>query len=295
MPINSKQAGLAPIAIIIAVVAIAAVGGYFLLNKGGVSIPGAPGLTLNPNCKYNDPDLCKFINNFKITSSYSAKSITTDNAGKKFDSTFEIAGTDKSHIVYAEAGKESFNVITIGDTTYTKDYSDSKWWKQKQPKAEKQLETQSNIKEDIAKTEAPEDKTTYKKIAMEACGSRQCFKYQIIDPANTDTTDYLWFDNSEYLLRRERNESKDGSVTDTEINYSGISINVPSPTKDAKPDQIILPTGGTLPGMTEQETKDLQKATEDAQKATQQAPVAVPAAPETPSADVPADTSGENQ
>lgn len=295
MPIlNPKQAGLAPIAIIIAVVVLAAAaGGYFLLNKGGgISIPGAPGLTLNPSCKYNDPDLCKFINNFKITNSYSAQSLTTDNSGKKFESTFEIVGTDKSHIVYSEAGKENFNVITISDTTYTKDYSDNKWWKQKQPKEEKKLETQANIKEDIAKTEAPEDKTTYKKIGMESCGSRQCFKYQVIDPANTDTTDYLWFDNSEYLLRRERNEGKDGSVTDTAINYSGVNINAPSPTKDAKPDQIILPTGGALPGMTKQQTQDLQKAAEDTQKASQQAPVAAPAAPETPT---PVDTSGENQ
>ncbi len=296
MPISTryKQSGVAPIALIVAVVLIAAAaGGYFLINKGGVSIPGAPGLTLNPNCKQNDPDLCKFINNFKITNSYSAKSVSTDKSGTKSESTFESVGTDKSHIVLSEAGKETFNVITIGDTTYTKDYSDNKWWKQKQPKAEKQLETQSNIKDTIAQTEAPEDKTTYKKIVVEACGSRQCFKYQVIDPANTDTTDFLWFDNSEYLLRRERSESKDGSITDTELNYSGVNISAPSPTKDAAPDQIILPIGGTVPGMTEQQTQDLQKATKEMQNAApQQAPAVAPVVPaETP----PADTSGENQ
>lgn len=291
--LSSKQSGLAPIAMIIAVVVIAAAaGGYFLLNKGGgISLPG--GVGLNPNCKYNDPDLCKFINNFKVTNSFSAKSTTTDNTGKKFDSIFESIGSDKTHIVYSEAGKESFNVITIGDVTYTKDYSDNKWWKQQQPKAEKQLETQSNIKDEIAKTEAPEDKTTYKKIGVEACGSRQCFKYQVINPDNTDTTDYLWFDNSEYLLRRERNEAKDGSVTDTEMGYTGININVPTPTKDAKPDQVILPTGGTVPGMTEQEKQDLQKATEEMKKV---APGIVPTLPEeAPPADTtPPDTSGDN-
>lgn len=264
-----KQSGIAPIAVIVVVVLVAAAaGGYFLLNKGGgVSIPGAPGLTLNPNCKYNDPDLCKFINNFKITNSYSAKSTTTDKAGKKFETTFEGVGEDRSHIVYSESSKETYNVITIGDTTYTKDYTDNKWWKQKQPKEAKQLEQKTDLKEEFKKSEVPEDKTTYKKIGMEACGSRQCFKYQIIDPNNTDTTEYIWFDSSEYLLRRERSESKDGTVTDTDINYSGVSINVPSPTKDAKPDQIILPTGGTVPGMTEEQAKELQKAASEAQKA----------------------------
>lgn len=288
MPKYSKQAGFAPIFIIIAVVLMAAVaGGYFLLNKGGVAVPGLPGgVALNPVCKFNDPDLCKFINNFKITNSYSAKSTTTDKTGTKSDSTFESVGTDKTHMILAETGKENFNVINIGDTTYTKDYTDNKWWKQVKPKVTATpIESSSNIKDTIAQTEAPEDKTTYKKIGMEACGTRQCFKYQVIDPAITDSTEYLWFDNNEYLLRRERSESKDGTVSDTELNYSGISIDVPSPTKDAKPDQIIVPFGGTLPGMTEQQTKDLQDA---ARKAQQQAPEVQPT-------DIPVDTSGENQ
>lgn len=288
-----KQSGIAPIAIIIVVVLVAAAGGYFLLNKGGVSIPGAPGVTLNPKCKYNDPDLCKFINNFKVINNYSAKSTTADKSGKKFETTFEGVGEDKSHIVYSENSKETYNVITIGDTTYTKDYTDQKWWKQKQPKEEKKLQENIDLKSEIKKTEeTPEDKTTYKKIGMEACGSRQCFKYQLIDPNNTDTTEYIWFDNSEYLLRKERSEGKDGTVTDTEINYSGVNINAPSPTKDAKPDQIILPTGGVVPGMTEEQTKELQKATEEMQKASQQTPV-VPSIPEENPA--PVDTSGENQ
>lgn len=287
MSSSSKQSGLAPIAIIVVVFLIAAaVGGYFLLNKGGgVAVPGIPGgVGLNPVCKYNDPDLCKFINNFKITNSYSAVSTSTDTTAKKSESTFESVGTDKSHIVLSEGGKEGYNVITIGDATYTKDYTDNKWWKQVKPKATiTPTETQTtNIKDAIVNTEAPEDKTTYQKIGMEACGSRQCFKYQVIDPAVTDSTDYLWFDNSEYLLRRELNQSKDGSSTDTVMNYTGISINAPSPTKDAKPDQLFLPGGF---GITEQQTQDIQNAA-------QQPPVAIPTAvEETP----PVDTSGENQ
>lgn len=292
MPNFSKQAGVAPIALIIAVVVIAAaVGGYFLLNKGGgVSVPGLPkSVALNPVCKFNDPDLCKFINNFKVIDNFSAKSITTDKSGSKSESILENIGTDKTHMVLTESGKENFNVITIGDTTYTKDYSDNKWWKQVRPKI---TGTPENIKDIITNTEAPEDKTTYKKIGMEACGTRQCFKYQIIDPAVTDSTDYLWFDNSEYLLRRQRSESKDGSATDTEMNYSGINISIPSPTKDATPDQIIIPSGGSIPGMSEQETKDLQDAVKKAQ---QQVPVALPTAEEAPPADTFVDTTGENQ
>lgn len=295
MPNSSKQLGFAPIAIIIAIVVIvAAVGGYFLLNKGGgVSVLGLPkGVALNPVCKFNDPDLCKFINNFKVTDNFSAKSITADKTGAKTESTFESVGTDKTHMVLSEAGKEGFNVITIGDTIYTKDFTDNKWWKQIKPKVTGTPETQTSIKDEIVNTEAPEDKTTYKKIGMEACGTRQCFKYQVIDPTITDSTEYLWFDNSEYLLRRQRSESKDGSSTDTEMNYNGINISVPNPIKDAKPDQIIMPFGGNIPGMNNgQETQGLENA-----------PLRVvdtPSLEEVPPADTfvdtSVDTSGENQ
>jgi hypothetical protein len=294
MPNSSKQSGMAPIAIIIAVVVIiAAAGGYFLLNKGGgVTIPSLPGgVALNPVCKFNDADLCKFINNFKITNNFSAKSITSDKTGAKSESTFESVGTDKTHMVLAEAGKEGFNVITIGDTTYTKDYADNKWWKQVTPKVTGTPEP-SNIKDIITETDTPEDKTTYKKIGMEACGSRQCFKYQIIDPTITDSTEYIWFDNSEYLLRRQRSESKDGSVIDTEMNYSGINISVPNPIKDAKPDQIIMPFGGTIPGMDSgQQTQGLENA--PLQVVDTSSPDE--AAPTDTFVDTSVDTSGENQ
>lgn len=281
---TNNEKGLAPIAIIIAVVVVAAVGGFFLLNKGGgggVSLP-VVGVPLNPNCKFNDPDLCKFMNNFKAINNYSAKSTTTDKSGKKMDSTFESIGSDKTHIVYSDNGKETYNVITISDTTYTKDYTDSKWWKQKQPKQEKQVETQSNPTDVISKGET-EDKTTYKKISTEACGSMQCFKYQIIDPTNTDTTEYIWFDNSQYMLRRERSEGKDGTVTETQISYSGVNITAPSPTKDAKPDQIILPTGG-VPETSGQDLQNMQKQQPQTPQATE-----VPAVPDN---STPTDTSG---
>lgn len=276
----SKQSGLAPIVIIIAVVLVAAAGGFFLLNKGGggVSLPG--GVGLNPNCKYNDPDLCKFINNFKLTNSYSAKSVTTDKSGTKTDSIFEGVGEDKTHMVLSQNNKETFNVITISDTTYTKDYTDNKWWKQKQPKQEKQVENQTNPVEEIKMSET-EDKTTYKKTGMEACGSMQCFKYQIIDPQNTDTTEYIWFDNSQYMLRKERSEGKDGTATETTFTYSGVSIAEPSPTKDAKPDQIIMPTEGIVPDVSEQAPVPQAPQTQE-----------VPATQDDSS---PADTSGENQ
>ncbi|MBI4040117.1 hypothetical protein HY389_02050 [Candidatus Daviesbacteria bacterium] len=241
----SKQSGVAPAAIIVVVVILAAIGGYFVLNKGG-GVPSLPiGKALNPNCKYNDPDLCKFINNWKDIKDYSVNSTTTAKSGPKFQTLVEASGTDKTKMVTSQDGKENYALIVIGDTTYTKDYSDNKWWKQVAPKA-KAEETKAVDEFKFETKDTPEDKTTYKAMGKEPCGNLTCFKYQVIDPASTDSTEYIYFDDREYMLRKMRSEAKDGTVSESTFAYSGVNISVPSPTKDAKPDQIILPGGATF-------------------------------------------------
>lgn len=260
-----KQRGVGKIVIVIGIVVllVAIGGGYTLLGKSGVSLPGAS-LPLNPNCKFNDPDLCKFINNFKVLGNYSVKSTSTPKTGPKVDSLFEIAGEDKSRIVLSENSKETYNVITIGDTTYTKDFADNKWWKQV-AKAEK-TNSSLDIRDEFKKTETAEDKTSYKKVVKEACGSRNCFKYEVIDPANTDSTEFIWFDDREYLLRKTRSESKGGEVTEAEYSYDKVNISAPSPTKDATADQIIVPNGASIPGISKEDLNKLQKEAEEFQK-----------------------------
>lgn len=231
----------APIVIItVAAVALFLAG----CSQSTSGIPGVSSLTLNPNCKYNDPDLCKFVNNFKDFKDYSSQSQTTSKQGKS-EQLFESSGDNKSHMATTENGKETYNLITIGDTTYTKDYTDNKWWKQVTPKQQNSpaptANQQTNIKDEITKSEQ-EDKTTYQKIDKEPCGGLTCFKYQVLDPQNQTSKEFLYFDDKEYLLRKTRSEASDGSVTESQISYK-VSITAPSPTKDAKPDQIILPTG----------------------------------------------------
>lgn len=212
-------------------------------GQGSSGVPGVSSLTLNPNCKYNDSDLCKFVNNFKEIKDYSSQSVTTSKSAK-IENLFEISGDTKSHMVTSENGKETYNVITIGDTTYTKDNSDNKWWKQvlaKQKDTTAKAEEQQNIKDQITQSEQ-EDKTTYKLIGKEACGGMTCFKYQVLDPQNQTSKEFIYFDDKEYLLRKTRSEAEDGSITESQIGYK-VNISTPSPTKDAKPDQIILPSG----------------------------------------------------
>lgn len=272
-----NQKGLTPIIIAIAVVVLLtlATGGYFLLQKSNnptslVSKVGSAVQNLNPACGYNDPDLCKFINNWKTLKQYSVKSSSSGTKDAPASSmVFEISGEDKTHISISSVEKENYNLITIGDTTYTKDFSDNKWWKQKQPKTKDQVKEKFDFKFE-SKTEGAagnQAKTEYKKEGLEGCGSLQCFKYQVISPGIADSQEYIWFDNKDYLLRKMLTKSKDGEETVVEFFYGNINISEPSPTKDAAPNQIVLPGGGLMekPDTSSQS----QKAIEDASKMSQ--------------------------
>ncbi len=269
----TSQSGFAPIAIVavIAIVVLLAGGGFFLASKSGnlpqsPSIPGVPaGLTLNPNCEYQDPDLCKFINNWKQLKDYSATSSNVDEEGKKTESSIEISGEDKFKMKVSEDGKDMMEMITLGDTTYTKDYTDGKWWKQKQEKMKEEIKEEYKFDfEDKPETET--SRTEYKKVGKEACGKLQCFKYEVVE-SQMEGKEYIYFDDKDYLLRKQRSEV--GKVyTETEFNYNKPNISEPSPTKELKEGEVAVPGGGVINYGAE--TKETEKAAKEMEKSMQQ-------------------------
>src|SRR2546423_953467 len=102
------------IIIVIALLVLAGIGGgvYAFSQKAKTdsSSPAAALVSkvasLNPNCKYNDPDLCKFVNGWKEHKNYTVTSDSTTKDGKKSTSVFKLEGEDKSQIVISEGGKE---------------------------------------------------------------------------------------------------------------------------------------------------------------------------------------------
>lgn len=222
-----------PLIIIASAIIIAVLGAMslFFFKDSIFPAKGLSGQVLNANCKLNDKDLCKFVSNFKGLESMSAKSVTTTE-GKKTETVMEIQGTDKSHIVTTVDGKEESSYISISTTTYMKDYSDNKWWKSTVDTKDTSGSEKTDWKAEFEKSvNDSADKTTYKKMSKEACGNLTCFKYQVIDPQNTESTEYIWFDTKNYSLRKTRSESK-GTVIETTFTYDNVNITAPSPTKD---------------------------------------------------------------
>ena len=229
-------------AVLLAVIGLAII--QYTKNKSGDSSSLIPaGVTLNGNCELKDTDLCKFTNNWKGMKDYSFTSTQTGKDGKTSTGLYEISADDKFHMTSSTNGKEDYNMISIGKTSYTKDYADGKWWEMTSADSSK-----DDIKSDI--TFETEDKTSdqpaakpteYKKLAKEACGKLTCFKYEVIEPEATGKQ-YIWFDDRDYLLRRMQTVDAEGT-SDSTFSYAKPNIVAPSPTKKADATQMTMPTG----------------------------------------------------
>ncbi len=148
----------------------------------------------------------------------------------------QMAGNEvKFHTVTQTNSKTSQEMILIGDTTYIKDFSDGKWWKQvaktddkSEDKAPFEMPDLNELKEEFTKKQ---QESEFKSLGTEGCGSLTCYKYQEVESENKEATRTFWFDNKDFLLRKE--ENKFGEFTSTnEYSYDNINIQAPSPTKD---------------------------------------------------------------
>jgi outer membrane lipoprotein-sorting protein len=202
-------------------------------SSGGSTSLIPAGATLNGNCELKDTDLCKFTNNWKGMKNYTIKASQTDKDGKKSVSTFEIAGDDKFHMSTTTDGKEVFNMIAIGNTTYTLDYTDNKWWEMTSDSTSDAVKSGFEFKADEdSKDEPAADKSQYKALGKETCDKLKCFKYEVIEPGAT-AKQYIWFDDRDYLLRRVQTTSDGDGTSDMTFSYNKPTINVPTPTKKA--------------------------------------------------------------
>jgi hypothetical protein len=243
----------------VVVAAVAGLGYYvFKKQKGSNSLSDAAKQALI-KCDYEDKNLCKFFASWKDSKYYTINS-TTITEGKTSTMKIEYVAPDKYHMV---STAPAYETITIGDVVYTKDNSDGKWWKQTPPKEEADR-TKEEVKIDFDepdKDKPAEQQTQYKFITKEACGNLTCFKYQVIDPTNKETTEYIWFDDKDYQLRKTSSEYKDGR-TESTFSYSKIEIKEPSPVKELGHNQMPNPTGGTIDGPSEAELRKLQQQAE---------------------------------
>jgi uncharacterized protein (UPF0333 family) len=250
---RNNQAGFAMMAVV-AVVGVILLGavGYVAWNNFGkqkaaeVTADVANKVALqaaSAEClKKYDQDICKFMTNWALVKQY--RMTSTDGAYKMV---VELDG-DKTRFTMTGQGQPSQETITIDKTTYTK--AGSVWYKQTAKDTPKQDMPKSDFKSEFKEPSkddpaTEEDKTEYKKLGKEACGNLQCFKYEIVDPANTTTKQFGWFDDKDYKLRKYLTQTPEGNSEQT-FEYDNISVKAPSPVKELAADEYLMP-GATEP------------------------------------------------
>jgi len=242
MPINSR--GTVNPLTVIAVLVIVGIGGYFLLSqKGSLPTPGIPGgSTLTPRATEKDfesitedPILRKHFAAQANKTDYRYKG-TSPGSGLTTVNEVQIKGENfNTREIESDGDKERKHIIIIGNTTYLKDYTDNKWWKQtvkfeEDMPEEDQMEEPKDFKEEYS-----QPNLKYKSLGKEDCGSHAkgltCFKYEQIFPESPESKRIFWFDDKDYLLRKDQAGFGEFIAT-LEYSYEGINIQVPSPTKD---------------------------------------------------------------
>lgn len=242
-PLQKNNKGAMNVIVIVVVVAVLAaigfVGWRVMQNKSDEPLTKAAKEVL-AKCEEDDKDLCKFFANSVGSKKFSITSTATSGG----NTTKSIIKIDNGKTYMKTEGELAYEVISIGDSTYTK--AGDTWYKQTAKKTEDKPVKAEDYTFEEPKKEENAPKTTYEKQGKEACGNLTCFKYKVVDPSNTDTTEYIWFDDQDFLARKTRSESKDGSVNEAVYSYENVSVTEPSPVKELGANQYIVP-GQTEP------------------------------------------------
>ncbi len=250
--VGKREQGFGHIEIIIVILVLVAAGGagWFVWKKNQDKPKTAEQAAVqdalkNAKCDTSDKDLCKFFKS-SAAAEFTTMQSTTVADGKTTTMEMKSEGKDKTYIKMSGEGL-SYEMITIGSTTYTKDPSSNVWWKQTTSTDTSTSTTESitsNLKtnyEEPSSSTTDTPQTTYKKVGTEKCGNLTCFKYQVVDPsAESGSSNYLWFDNKNFQLQRIQYTSA-GSTTNASFGYDKVTISAPSPTKDLGEGQYILP------------------------------------------------------
>ncbi len=222
------------IVFIIAVIVVLIGGAFLLGGKGFISIKNSQPKISETQCKYDDKYFCKFMESFVNSKSYSIKMTSMGHDGKS-ENLIELSGDGSTHKVVWVNGGETYNIISIGNTVYTKDYIDNMWLKQALTPAASEgalSKTTIDLKDvfDI-NVAAVISNGQYKKVGKEPCGELTCFKYELSNAEDERVRQFVWFDDSQYLIRKMRKEDP-ATTMDLEYSYNNINIKTPSLVKE---------------------------------------------------------------
>lgn len=183
--------------------------------------------------KYHDKDLCKFVAAEEATPfEKTSLKVTMSGSSGGSSGTWVMEQDGKGNdSLSTSGGGQTLNMITLNGQVYTQTASGGPWITYGAASSTSgQSSTPGSGLTDFVSSLST---TTYTKLGKEACGNLTCFKYKVADASMPTSTQYVWFDTKQHLMRQyfESDSSNGDSMTMT-ISYQKVTINKPSPVQD---------------------------------------------------------------
>jgi hypothetical protein len=216
----------------IAVVVLAGIGfvGWSVMNHhkpGATTGNSAATTSAYSSCMkaYSDGRLCQFAAHYTPISkvAYQATINVTSPQGTLSALTFASDGKGNTSLVGTSEGVQ-VSTIDFNGATYIKT-SNSGWieYPAGATNAPAQTDPVANMNIGVGTSGLG-----FQYAGTASCGSLTCYKYQVIDHGAPNTTQYMWFDTSTYLLRQWSYQGVTGSTNMT-LTYQPVTIAAPSP------------------------------------------------------------------
>lgn len=235
----ADKSGIAHPGLIILVVAVIAVAGFAFWkvssNKDSNTGSSATSKAAQSACEksINDKNFCKFASHTDLVKAIYVATDTSVTSEGTSTMVIKADGKDNTDLTISQNGAEVSRFISLDGATYMKTPDNDTWIKYPATSTATPKDTSptSDIKIDYSNI-TENNTVSYKNSGKEACEKLTCYKYQVVDTANAGTTQYIWFDTKDYLLRRWSTKDSSGS-NDMSFTYpSSVSITAPTPVQE---------------------------------------------------------------
>lgn len=178
----------------------------------------------------NDTTFCRFAGTFTAVGDYSGV-LSSTSSGVTSKVQVAIAANGDGTMTIQQGDAASSSIVVFGGSTYVQDPTDHQWLSY--ALGDSNAPALVDMKKEIAKADfknSSGQKDQYVNKGTEKVNGLNCYKYQIIDPSKPDQIGYMWFDTSDYLLRKLSSKDATTDMTMT-FTYGKVSVTQPYPVK----------------------------------------------------------------